>query len=87
VAGAVFAGVEAGCLLLDADAVEYLLLGGDRATLEPGRRVVARATTPAGPVAAWSTPRHRCTRVRSATPTHLGCPVTRSIPAIRTSRR
>jgi hypothetical protein len=36
VTGTVGAGVEPGCLLLDG----YLLVGGDRSTLQPGARVV-----------------------------------------------
>jgi hypothetical protein len=37
--GEVVAGVEPGCLLLDNDEIRYLLLGGDRDQLQPGRRV------------------------------------------------
>jgi hypothetical protein len=40
VTGTVTAGVEPGCLLLDAGAGgPYLLVGGDRSELSPGRRV------------------------------------------------
>jgi hypothetical protein len=40
VTGTVTAGVEPGCLLLDAGAGgPYLLVGGDRSVLSPGRRV------------------------------------------------
>ena len=42
--GAVVAGVEPGCLLLDTGNAEYLLLGGDRTRLEPGHRVEVRGT-------------------------------------------
>jgi hypothetical protein len=40
VTGTVTEGVEPGCLLLDAGGGPYLLVGGDRAKLSPGRRVV-----------------------------------------------
>jgi Protein of unknown function (DUF5818) len=40
VTGTVSRGVEAGCLLLDAEGgTRYLLVGGERAQLRPGRRV------------------------------------------------
>ena len=39
VTGTVTEGVEPGCLLLDAGGGPYLLVGGDRAKLSPGRRV------------------------------------------------
>jgi Protein of unknown function (DUF5818) len=40
VAGTVSQGVEPGCLLLDAEGgTRYLLVGGERAELRPGRRV------------------------------------------------
>jgi Protein of unknown function (DUF5818) len=40
VTGTVSQGVEPGCLLLDADGgPSYLLVGGERAELRPGRRV------------------------------------------------
>jgi len=40
VSGTVFAGVEPGCLLLDASQSQpYLLIDGDPAVLRPGRRV------------------------------------------------
>ena len=39
VTGTVVEGVESGCLLLDADGRQYLLIGGDRAELRAGSRV------------------------------------------------
>jgi hypothetical protein len=39
VTGTVREGVEPNCLLLDAGGVSYLLVGGERAELRPGRRV------------------------------------------------
>ena len=39
VTGTVTEGVEPGCLLLDGGGGPYLLVGGDRARLSPGRRV------------------------------------------------
>jgi hypothetical protein len=39
VSGTVTAGVEGGCLLLEAQGGPYLLVGGDRAKLQPGARV------------------------------------------------
>jgi hypothetical protein len=39
VTGTVTQGVEPGCLLLDGGGGPYLLVGGDRARLTPGRRV------------------------------------------------
>ena len=39
VIGTVTAGVEGGCLLLEAKGGPYLLVGGDRARLRPGARV------------------------------------------------
>jgi hypothetical protein len=44
VSGEVVAGVEAGCLVLDTDAEDYLLLGGDHDALRPGRSVEVRGT-------------------------------------------
>lgn len=37
--GTVVKGVEPGCLLLETGEARYLLLGGDRSLLEPGRRL------------------------------------------------
>jgi hypothetical protein len=42
VTGTVTTGVEAGCLLLDTDTAQYLLIGGDRTVLHPGRKVVVQ---------------------------------------------
>lgn len=42
VAGVVVSGVETGCLVLDTDAEDYLLLGGDHDVLQPGRSVEVR---------------------------------------------
>lgn len=42
VQGTVVPGVEAGCLLLDTGAKRYLLIGGDRNVLRPGRKVIVR---------------------------------------------
>jgi len=39
VTGTVSRGVEPGCLLLDAGGARYLLVGGERAELRPGRRL------------------------------------------------
>ena len=39
VTGTVREGIEPNCLLLDASGVSYLLVGGERAELRPGRRV------------------------------------------------
>jgi len=39
VVGTVAEGVEPGCLLLEASGGSYLLVGGERAELRPGRRV------------------------------------------------
>jgi hypothetical protein len=39
VTGTVTPGVEGGCLLLEAQGGPYLLVGGDRAKLQPGARV------------------------------------------------
>jgi hypothetical protein len=39
VVGTVAEGVEPGCLLLEAGSGSFLLVGGDRAELRPGRRV------------------------------------------------
>lgn len=44
VSGTVVAGVETGCLLLDTGDRRYLLLGGDRTRLEPGRVLAVRGT-------------------------------------------
>jgi hypothetical protein len=48
VEGVVDAGVEPGCLILRAGADTFLLLGGDRNLLRPGRRVVVHGTTRPG---------------------------------------
>lgn len=40
--GVVEAGVEYGCLVLNANGVTYTLVGGDRAVLRPGARVTVR---------------------------------------------
>jgi hypothetical protein len=40
--GTVRAGVEAGCMVLDTETAQYLLLGGDRNVLQPGRKVTVR---------------------------------------------
>lgn len=48
VTGVVRTGVEAGCLVLDADTEDYLLLGGDRALLRPGLTVQVRGTPKPG---------------------------------------
>lgn len=40
--GTVRAGVEAGCMILDTETAQYLLLGGDRNVLQPGRKVTVR---------------------------------------------
>ncbi len=46
--GEVVAGVEPGCLLLDNDEIRYLLLGGDRDQLQPGRRVTVSGVADPG---------------------------------------
>ena len=39
VSGTVSTGTEAGCLMLAANGTQYQLVGGDRASLRPGRKV------------------------------------------------
>ncbi len=46
--GEVVAGVEPGCLLLDNGEIRYLLLGGDRDQLRPGRRVAVSGVADPG---------------------------------------
>lgn len=46
--GEVVAGVEPGCLLLVNDEIRYLLLGGDRDQLRPGRRVTVSGVADPG---------------------------------------
>ncbi|MEU4765029.1 hypothetical protein AB0H12_17395 [Actinosynnema sp. NPDC023794] len=46
--GVVRTGVEAGCLVLDTDTEDYLLLAGDRALLRPGVTVQVRGTPKPG---------------------------------------
>jgi hypothetical protein len=46
--GVVQAGVEAGCLLLNSQGAQYLLLGGDQSVLREGRRVIVRGQAQPG---------------------------------------
>lgn len=67
VSGTVRAGSEAGCLLLDADGHQYLLLGGDPQVLTAGARVVVEGRSDPG----------RMTTCQQGVPFH----VDRAIPA------
>jgi hypothetical protein len=46
--GVVQAGVEAGCLLLNSQGGQYLLLGGDQSVLREGQRVIVRGQAQPG---------------------------------------